>query len=151
MRADQVPQDQESIYEGHRKAVYAVAPGGSIAQTSQSGWAVETYVNDLAWQDVARLVQRSLACYLAGEASPLRVHLDARMTSIWVLSRDSGVSWWRTWFDMYPFFFSRMTTARRKKYENALQLPAGSLGQVEMYLTAVPVPEMFGAMEGQKL
>ena len=151
MRVDQVPQDQESIYEGHHKAVYALAACGAIGQTSQSGWVVETYFNDLAWQDVGRLVQSSLARHLAGEASPLRVHLDARMTSVWVLSRDSGVSWWRTWLDMYPYFFSRITEARMKKYEHALHLPVGSLGRVEMYLTTMPVPELFFALEGEKI
>ena len=151
MRIDQVPQDHESIYEGHRKAVYALASSGSIAQTSQSGWAVETYFNDLAWQDVGRLVQRSLARHLAGEVSPLRVHIDARMTSIWVLSRDAGVSWWRTWFDMYPYFFSSITEERQKKYEYALHLPPKSLGRVDIYLSAVAIPDLFAELEGNNL
>ncbi|MCX6125990.1 MAG: hypothetical protein NTV34_14755 [Proteobacteria bacterium] len=148
MRVDQVPQDHESIYDGHRKAVYALTPSGLIAKTSQSGWVVESYFNDLAWQDVGRLVQDSLARHLAGKVSPLRVHLDARMTSIWVLSRDAGVSWWRTWIDMYPYFFSSITDARQKKYERALHLPAGTLGRVDIYFAAGLIPELFDELDG---
>ena len=147
MRVDQVPQDIESIYEGHQKAVYALDANGDIAQTGQKGWSVETYFNDLAWQDVGRHVNATLKRCQAGQVSPLRVHCEARMTSLWVLSRDARVSWLRTYLDMFPYFFRHITAARQAKYERALRLPTGSLGDLDIYSTRKAIPDLFDALE----
>ena len=148
MRTDQVPQDSESIYEGHKKAVYALDSKGAIASTGQAGWAVETYFNDLAWQDVGRHIQGALDLFQRGKVSPLKVHCEARMTSLWVLSRDAGVPWWRAWLDMYPRFFGKMGPTRRSQYERALHLPPGGIDNLEVYRSTAVTSDLFARLEG---
>lgn len=96
MKKEDAPQDNIAIYEGGRKALYAVADEGKFEITQSSGWNVEEMATLQAVDEFVRLEREAYQGFVEGKLSPLGVWMYRRRMSIATLSQCTGFWQWNT-------------------------------------------------------
>ena len=94
MKADEVPQDDNSIYRGQKRAVYATQDG-EYGVVSTSGWDVEEEATQQAVAELERLANEAYAECEAGKCSVLAFHMYDKRLDLLSLSQATGLFQWR--------------------------------------------------------
>jgi hypothetical protein len=129
MKKADVPQD-ESFFEGHQRARYALDEHGRYVVVGSIGWDVETVVNGQANDEVRRAIAVALARVRSGKMSPLGYHMARRQMDVAMLSAYSGISRLRIRWHLRPGPFARLPETLLCRYAEALHLSTGVLRSV---------------------
>ncbi|NOY73464.1 MAG: hypothetical protein GXP14_14030 [Gammaproteobacteria bacterium] len=122
MKKDDVPQDNNRTYGGHKKVIYAVNDAGEYEKIRSTGWEAEEFVTLLA---VNELNEQALAAYHRvnrGESSPLEYHMYAKRLDILGLSQATGFFQWQIKRHIKPAVFLRLSGKARHRYLDVLGL-----------------------------
>lgn len=130
MDIEQVPQDKENFYEGHKRAVYAKAKDGSYVQALSGGWEVETYFTALALDDLSDQYKEVLKKFFEGKLSPLALHMEKRMMTPHLLALHAGFFTFQVKRHLKPTVFKKLSNAKLKKYADSLNITVEELKQV---------------------
>jgi len=95
VKKEEVPQEDNAIYRGGRKAVYAVGEGGTYAITPSSGWKVEEIATMQAVDEFRRLERDAWESFSDHRSSPLEVWMYRRRMTLSTLSECSGFWKWQ--------------------------------------------------------
>jgi hypothetical protein len=131
MRERDVPQEGNATLAGHRKAVYAVADDGRLRLVPSRGWEAEEIVTRQAIDDLERRARDARARALAGDASPLEYHMYRARMDVALLAQAAGIWRWRVRRHFNPRVFARLSPALRRRYAEALGVPAEALGRID--------------------
>jgi len=94
MKKEEAPQDNIAMYQGGRKALYAVADEGKFEITKSSGWSVEEMATLQAVDEFGRLEREAYRGLCEGELSPIGVWMYRRRMSLATLSQCTGFWQW---------------------------------------------------------
>lgn len=130
MKKSDVPQENNVVFEGGFKALYAVNEKGQYEVTASSGWKVEETVTLMAVDDFRRLAEEARQRVLAGQTSPLEYHMYAQRMDLPTLAQTTGLFQWRVRRHLRPAVFARLKPALLERYGDALGLPAAALCEV---------------------
>lgn len=95
MKKEEAPQDDIAMYQGGRKALYALAEEGKFEITQSSGWNVEELATLQAVDEFHRLECEAYSGLCEGKLSPLGVWMYRRRMSLATLSQCTGFWQWR--------------------------------------------------------
>ena len=126
MKKADVPQD-ESFFEGHQRARYALDEQGRYVVVGSIGWDVETVVNGQANDEVRRAIAVALARVRSGRMSLLGYHMARRQMDVAMLSAYSGIARLRIRWHLRPGPFARLPELLLRRYAEALHLSADEL------------------------
>lgn len=94
MKKEEAPQDNIAMYQGGRKALYAVADEGKFEITQSSGWNVEESATLQAVDEFERLEREAYRGFQEGSLSPLGVWMYRCRMSLATLSQCTGFWEW---------------------------------------------------------
>lgn len=134
MKKDEVPQQADKIYEGVKKAVYAVNKDGELVLEQTAGWEPEIAVLKEAVEEINRLAEDAIERVHAGMSSPLEYHMNAQRMDLPMLAQTTGYFKWTIKKHFNPTVFAKLS-------EEKLQHYAHTLGISVEELTTVPDPE----------
>ena len=122
MQIDQVPQDEENFYDGHRRAMYAKRTDGKYVQAPSSGWKVETFFTALALEALGDEYQTILKEARCGKLSPLAVHMAAKQMTPSLLAKHAGFFTFQVKRHLRPEIFRNLSEKKLLKYATSLNL-----------------------------
>lgn len=120
MRQEEVPQEENSTLNGHRKALYATAEDGSYTVVSSSGSKVEETVTVQAINELLRLRDECRLRVEAGNASTLEYHMYDRRMDLATLAQSVGMFQWRVRHHLKPMVFTKLRRSLLARYAEAL-------------------------------
>ena len=126
MDLDQVPQD-DSILEGHRRAVYAQDTDGRYVIAPSRGWSVEAIANAQALSDVEAKITLALDAVRAGRASPLAYHMARFHMDASLLAANCGIWSVRIRRHLRAKVFARLPDALLQRYADAFGIELKTL------------------------
>jgi hypothetical protein len=127
MKKQDVPQDNSPTYGGHKKVIYATNDAGQYETVGSSGWETEQFATSMAVDAINEL---ALAAYWRGQqglSSPLEYHMYAKRFDIAGLSQATGLFQWQIKRHIKPAIFARLSSKKRLRYLDVLQLTATEL------------------------
>lgn len=130
MKIDDVPQDDNRTYGGHKKVIYAVNEVGGYEKIGSSGWETEEFATLMA---VDELRQQALAAYQRvqqGSSSSLEYHMYAKRLDILGLSQATGFFQWQIKRHLKPAIFSKLSIKKLNQYQDVLGLSVSELKQL---------------------
>ena len=130
MRADDVPQDATSYYEGKKRACYALNEKGKYVIVPSSGWSAEEVVNGLAIAELAAKLEKTRQEVLQGRKSPLVYHMERRQMTPVILAKTVGMCGFRVHRHFRPEVFNRLKLSVLGRYARALALTVAELKNV---------------------
>lgn len=130
MDIEQVPQDKENFYEGHKRTMYAKAKDGHYVQALSGGWEVETYFTALALEDLGDHYKEILKKVEEGRLSPLAAHMDRRQMTPKLLALHAGFFTFQVKRHLKPNVFKKLSDQKLKKYADCLNISLEELKQV---------------------
>lgn len=122
MKQDEVPQEENVIYRGERKALYALGEGGAYAITPSTGWKVEEIATQQAVDEFRRLEREAWDAFLHHRSSPLEVWMYRRRMSLKTLSECSGFWQWQVKRHLNPSVFKSLSSKKIETYLEVLDL-----------------------------
>jgi hypothetical protein len=126
MRIEEIPQD-DSIYEGHRRACYAQDASGRYVVATSRGWEVERIANEIAVGEVRQRIDEALAQVRAGSVSPLAYHMARAHMNARLLAAHSGFWAWQVRRHLKPKVFAKLPERKLQRYADALALDLATL------------------------
>ncbi len=127
MKECDVPQDQNRILEGSRKAVYAVDEHGRYTIAKSDGWEAEEIVTSMAVDALNK--QTALAWQRAnnGENSPLEYHMCVHRMDLAILSQTTGIARWRIRRHFKTCIFTKLKPRLLQRYAEAFDITVEQL------------------------
>lgn len=122
MKESEVPQDQNRILEGSRKAVYAVDEQGRYTIAKSDGWEAEEIVTSMAVEALNRQAEQARHQAESGETSPLEYHMYAHRMDLAILSQTTGIARWRIRRHFKPQRFTKLKPALLQRYAEAFDI-----------------------------
>lgn len=95
MNRDDVPQEDNVIFRGGRKAVYACGEEGKYEITPSTGWKVEEIVTLQAVDEFRRLEKEAWDAFKERRSAPLEVWMYRRRMTLKTLAECSGFWQWQ--------------------------------------------------------
>lgn len=129
MKAGDVPQE-DSFYEGHRRACYAVDDSGHYTVVASKGWEAEKIVNGVAIADLREQLEQARQRVLAGAASPLEYHMQRCQMTPAMLAANTGIWTWRVRRHLKSAVFVTLKPELLARYAEALRVTADELTRV---------------------
>ena len=129
MREEDVPQD-ESFYDGHLRACYAVDRQGRYVLARSRGWQVETIATAEALADLEERIESVRLEVLAGRLSPLAFHMAVRQLTPDLLAGGVGIYRWRVRRHMRPAVFGRLPESLIRRYAEYLDVNLDQIRRV---------------------
>jgi hypothetical protein len=130
VRIEDVPQDDENFYDGHRRAVYAAGPQGNYVQTHSKGWKVETFFTAMAIAALDDESKSMLDRVRKGELSPLALHMARRQMTPKLLAQHVGLFAFQVRRHLKPSVFARLSAGIKQRYARALAVSLHDLMRV---------------------
>lgn len=127
MKIREVPQDQDPAYQGGKKVCYAVDEHGKIKKAHTSGWKVEETVKNLAWKEIEKDLEQTVARIKEGRLSPLSYFMKLRQMDPKLLALNMGIFSWRVRWHLRPQVFRRLSETWLRRYADCLDLSVESL------------------------
>lgn len=131
MKDYEVPQDENILLEGGRKAVYALNERGEYALVPSSGWEAEAIVTSMAVDALKQQANEARARVLAGQSSPLEYHMFNQRMDLTILSQTTGIAKWRIRRHFRPSVFTRLSNSLTVRYAEALGLSVTELCKLD--------------------
>ena len=120
MKAQEVPQDNNSIYRGAKRAVYAQKEDGAYDVVASSGWEVEEEATQQAVAELERLADEAYVAAQKGEASSLEFHMYDNRLDLLSLSQGTGLFQWRIKRHFKPAIFVRLSEKMLTRYSEVM-------------------------------
>ena len=130
MKAQEVPQDNNSIYRGQKRAVYATSKDGEYGVVASSGWDVEEEATQQAVAELERLSDEAYEACLDGEASPLEFHMYTKRLDLLSLSQATGIFQWRIKRHFKPAIFAKLSDKMLTRYCDVMGISIQELKQL---------------------
>lgn len=131
MKDFEVPQDENILLEGGRKAVYALNEQGEYTLVPSNGWEAEEIVTSMAVDALKQQADQARARFFAGQSSPLEYHMFNQRMDLAILSQTTGIAKWRIRRHLRPTVFARLNHKLHLRYAEALGLTIAELGKVD--------------------
>ena len=138
MRQEDVPQD-DSFYDGHLRACYALDKEGRYVLVTSRGWQAETVATAETVAHMAEQLESVRAQVEAGILSPLAFHMAARMMTPDLLAASCGLYRWRVRRHLRPGIFSRLPRRLLLRYAECLDVPLERLTTIPDRAGARPI------------
>ncbi len=120
MNEQEVPQDENSIYRGQKRAVYATGQDGEYGVVASSGWDVEEEATQQAVAELERLADEAYEACVSGQASPLEFHMYDNRLDILSLSQATGLFQWRIKRHFRPEVFAKLSEKMLERYSDVM-------------------------------
>lgn len=127
MKYNEVPQEENEIYRGGRKAVYAVGDNGQYAIAQSSGWKVEEIATLQAVDEFRRLEREAWENFLLKRSSPLEVWMYRRRMTLKTLSECSGFWQWQVKRHLNYAVFGSLNSKKTAVYLDVLDVSLAEL------------------------
>ena len=137
MREEDVPQD-DSFYEGHLRACYALDRDGKYVLVTSRGWQAETVAPAEAVAHAAEQLESVRADVEKGRLSPLAYHMAARMMSPELMAASCGLARWRVRRHLRPGVFARLPERLLMRYALCLDIPLEDLRAIPGRVITAP-------------
>ncbi|MDD4856336.1 MAG: helix-turn-helix domain-containing protein [Sulfuricurvum sp.] len=122
MKKDEAPQDNIAMYQGGRKALYAVADEGKFEIMQSSGWNVEEVATLQAIDEFQRLEIEAYKEFQEGKLSPLGVWMYRRRMSLATLSQCTGFWQWQVKRHLNVHVFNALSPQKIALYCDVLDV-----------------------------
>jgi len=127
MHKDDVPQDNNPILMGARKAMYAKDDRGNYVVVPSNGWEAEETVTSLAVEDYELKRRDAFNRSSKGLTSPLEFHMYAKRLNIATLAQSTGIFKWRIRRHLKPKIFGRLQDKLLARYADAMGISTEQL------------------------
>jgi hypothetical protein len=132
MKKDDVPQDDENLFEGKFKVVkYAVDDAGNYGTVGSVGWEPENTVLNQAWDEINKKVEAVKAKVEAGELSPISYHMEKNIMDIAMLGQYMDLSKRKVAAHMEPIGFNQLDEKTLSRYAEVFDITVGQLRKTE--------------------
>lgn len=132
MKKDEVPQDDENLFEGKFKVVkYAVDEDGKYGTVGSVGWEPENTVLNKAWEEVHKKVADTHTKVEAGELSPLAYHMEKNMMDVGMLSQYMDISKRQVTKHLKPKGFNKLDAKTLQRYAEVFDITVQELKETE--------------------
>lgn len=130
MKEQEVPQDDNSIYKGQKRAVYATGKDGEYGVVASSGWDVEEEATLQAVAELERLSDEAYDACADGEISSLEFHMYSKRLDLLSLSQATGLFQWRIKRHFKPAVFSKLSDTMLERYADVMGIAIEELKQL---------------------
>ena len=130
MEINEVPQDNNRMLGGHRKAMYARDPSGRMVLVASSGWEVEEIVTSNAVEQLNEQAAAARARVEAGLSAPLEYWMYARRMDLTLLAQSTGLWRWRVRRHLQATHFAKLSTSLLQRYADALGINTETLAHL---------------------
>lgn len=130
MEINRVPQDESTIYNGQKRAVYATGKDGEYNVVASSGWDAEEEATQQAVAELVRLSHEAYEACERGEVSPLVYHMYAKRLDLLSLSQATGLFQWRIKRHFKPGVFAKLTDKMLTRYSEVMGITNAELKQL---------------------
>ena len=127
MKEKEIPQDNDSNYEGHTKIRYGRAEDGSFVPVKSTGCNIEKEATSCAWEDINESLARTHRKVKEGELSPLAFHMEKALLTPDLLAPNVGMWIWTIKRHMKPKHFSRLSEKQLNTYSEYLEISIAEL------------------------
>lgn len=130
MKAQEVPQDDSSIYRGEKRAVYATSKDGEYGVVASSGWDAEEEATQQAVAELERLADEAYDDCVDGTISPLEFHMYSKRLDLLSLSQATGLFQWRIKRHFRPEVFTKLSDKMLERYADVMGITVQELKQL---------------------
>jgi len=127
MKEQEVPQDDNSIYRGQKRAVYATSKDGGYGVVASSGWDVEEEATQQAVAELERLADEAYDDCVDGAISPLEFHMYSKRLDLLSLSQATGLFQWRIKRHFKPEIFAKLSDKMLERYADVMGITVDEL------------------------
>ena len=127
MEINEVPQDNNRMLGGHRKAMYARDASGRMVLVPSTGWEVEEIVTSDAVEQLNEQAAAARVRVEAGLSAPLEYWMYARRMDLTLLSQSTGLWRWRVRRHLQAARFAKLTPTLLQRYADALGISCETL------------------------
>lgn len=127
MKKSEAPQDNIAMYDGGKKALYALGDAGNFEVTQSSGWSVEELATLQAVDEFKRLECEAYEGFVAHAISPIGVWMYRKRMSLATLSQCTGFWQWTIKRHLSPTIFKRLSDQKIARYCQALDITPDEL------------------------
>lgn len=132
MKKDEVPQDDENLFEGKFKVVkYAVDDDGNYGTVGSVGWEPENTVLNQAWDEINKKVAEVKAKVDAGQLSPLAFHMEKNIMDEGMLAQYMEFSKRKVSKHLEPAGFAELNQSTLEKYAEVFDITVDELRKTE--------------------
>ncbi|MCF8465031.1 MAG: hypothetical protein K9G41_09325 [Flavobacteriales bacterium] len=132
MKKNEVPQDDENLFEGKFKVVkYAIDDDGNYGTVGSSGWEPENVVLNQAWEEINKKVEETKKKIEAGELSPLAYHMEKNIMDVGMLSQYMDISKRNVSRHLEPSGFNSLDEKTLKRYAEVFDITVEALKKTE--------------------
>ena len=132
MKKNEVPQDDENLFEGKFKVVkYALDDDGNYGTVGSSGWEPENTVLNQAWDEINKKVEATLKKIQSGELSPLAYHMEKNIMDVGMLSQYMDISKRNVSKHLEPNGFNSLDEKTLIKYAEVFDISVEELKKIE--------------------
>lgn len=132
MKKDEVPQDDENLFEGKFKVVkYAVDENGNYGTVGSVGWEPENTVLNQAWDEINKKVAEAKEKVEAGEWSPLAYHMEKNIMDVAMLAQYMDISKRNVSKHLEPAGFNELDGKTLARYAEVFDISVEELKKTE--------------------
>ena len=132
MKKNEVPQDDENLFEGKFKVVkYAIDDDGNYGTVGSSGWEPENVVLNQAWEEINKKVEETKKKIESGELSPLAYHMEKNIMDVGMLSQYMAISKRNVSKHLEPSGFDSLDEKTLKRYAEVFDITVEELKKTE--------------------
>jgi len=133
MKIKQVPQQEDNIYEGEKKLVYATDESGSINAVQTSGWQVEIDSLKDAIDDINEHALEALSRAKLGKTSALEYHMYHQRLDMAMLAQAMGKFKWQIRRHFNINTFEKLSDTILLEYADVLGIDVKTLKSLSKY------------------
>lgn len=130
MKKEDVPQDNNRTYGGHKKVIYAVNHSGTYEKIRSSGWEAEEFATLMAVDELNELALEAYHQVQKGVRSPLAYHMYAKRLDVLGLAQATGFFQWQIKRHLKPSVFSKLAAKKKARYLEVLGLTEAELNSI---------------------
>ena len=123
MKKNEVPQDDDNIFEGKTKSIqYAIDENGNYVQVKSTGFEAENIALKQAWEEVNEKIEEAYNLVKKGEKSPVYYYMHKEIMDFGILAETVGLPKWRVKRHTKPKVFAKLNDKILEKYRKAFNL-----------------------------
>jgi hypothetical protein len=130
MEINSVPQDNSTIYNGQKRALYATSQDGEYGVVASSGWDVEEEATMQAVVELERLAEEAYEACVDGVISPLEIQMYSKRQDLLSLSQATGLFQWRIKRHFKPAVFAKLSDKILARYADVMGVTIEMLKQL---------------------
>ncbi|MFT4682403.1 MAG: hypothetical protein ACI9FU_002277 [Granulosicoccus sp.] len=132
MKKDDVPQDDENLFEGKFKVVkYVVDDDGNYGTAGSVGWEPENTVLNQAWDEINQKVEAVKQKVASGELSPLAYHMEKNIMEVGMLGQYMDLSKRKVSAHLEPTGFNQLDDKTLAMYAEVFDITVDQLRETE--------------------